>query len=87
MTTQHRKSTAMSHQWKNGIAEFDSIAPSYMAREPLPDGNRIDSIPRREMVPILTEIRERGAPVYTGKMKDWLTVIDRDPSTKKAYCI
>ena len=46
--------TDITHQWKTVVAQFNSIAPSYMAREPFP------SIRRRMMAPILSEIRARG---------------------------
>ena len=47
--------TDAAHQWKTVVTQFNSLAPSFTAREPFP------SIRRREMAPILSEIRARGS--------------------------
>ena len=47
--------TAYQRNYDAVVTQFNSLAPSYMAREPFP------SIRRRKLAPILSEIRARGA--------------------------
>ena len=46
--------TAYQRNYDAVVTQFNSLAPSYMAREPFP------SIRRRKLAPILSEIRARG---------------------------